>query len=134
MGEVTRPAAGIRSGVETVFTEIKETTAAEIALMAKDKHHSPIVKKAMLPKKHSEMRFYGEIQVPESDLTAPVKGKQSRFFPVVIKLGATAPIKDDIIAIAVGKRQISCAYCLKSHATQESLRDEILRRDPSSRK
>ena len=97
----TRPAAGIRSGVETVFTEIKETTAAEIALMAKDKHHSPIVKKAMLPKKHSEMRFYGEIQVPESDITALVKRKQSRFFPVVIKLGATTPINDDIVAIAV---------------------------------
>ena len=55
----------------------------------------------MLPNKHSELRFYGEIQVPESDLTAPFKGKQSRFFPVVIKLGATAPIKDDIIAISV---------------------------------
>ena len=47
--------------------EIKEITTVEIALMSKDKHHSPIVHKAMLPKKHSEMRFYREIKVPESD-------------------------------------------------------------------
>ena len=30
-----------------------------------------------------------------------MKGKQSRFFPVVIKLGVTPPIKDDGIAVAV---------------------------------
>ena len=69
--------------------------------MSKDKHHAPITNKAMLPKKHSEMRFCGEIQVPESVVTARVKGKQTRYFHVVIKSGPTAPIKDNIIATAV---------------------------------
>ena len=32
---------------------------------------------------------------------ARVKGKQARYFHVVIKIGSTAPIKDDIIAIDV---------------------------------
>ena len=50
----TRPVAGIRAGVETSFTAMKDITLAEIALVAKDKHHSPIVNKAMLPKQDSE--------------------------------------------------------------------------------
>ena len=60
----TKPAVGIRNGVQTTFLAIKEATSAEIALMPKPKPHLPIINKAMLPKKHCELRFYGEVQVP----------------------------------------------------------------------
>ena len=57
----TSPAVGIRAGVGAAFSAIKDATPAEIALMAKDGKYPPITKKAMLPKSHAEMRFYGEI-------------------------------------------------------------------------
>ena len=47
------------------------------------------------------MRFYRKIQVSESDLTALAKRKQYRYFPVVIQLGATVLVKDNIIARTV---------------------------------
>ena len=57
-------------------------------------------KNNLLPKKHAKFRNYGELQVPESTLIAPVKGK-GRQFPVVILIGSAAPINDVIMGIAV---------------------------------
>ena len=55
--------------------------------------------KALLPKKHAEFRLNGEVQVPESEFIAPVKGK-ARYVPVVILVGSTVPINDAIMGIA----------------------------------
>ena len=75
MTPAQKPAAEIRNEVQTTFLAIKEATSADIALMSKRKPHLPIINESMLPKKHSELRFYGEVQVPKGELIAPVKGK-----------------------------------------------------------
>ena len=59
----TKPAAGIRDGVEKTFLAIKEATPKAIALMPKRRPSLPITNKALLPKKHAEFRNYGELQV-----------------------------------------------------------------------
>ena len=96
----TKPAVGIHNGVAVTFLAIKDATPTEIALMPKRKLSLLITNKALLPKKHAEFRLYGEVQVPESELIDPVKGK-ARYIPFVILIGSTVLINDAIMGIAV---------------------------------
>ena len=78
----------------------------------------------MIPKKHSKLRFYGEVQVPEGKLNAPVKRKP-RYYPIVILLGATVPIKDDIIGISVDLVDEGIEVQLKRFPAPWSLRNDL---------
>ena len=92
--------------------------------MPKRRPSLPITNKALLPKKHAKFRNYGELQVPESALIAPVKGK-GRQFTVVILIGSTAPINDVIIGIAVDLSEEGVDAGLKHFPAWKSLPDLI---------
>ena len=120
----TKPASGIRDGVEKTFLAIKEATPTAIALMPKRRPSLTITNKALLPKKHAEFRNYGELQVPESTLIAPVKGKW-RYVPVVILIRSAAPINDVTMGIAVDLSEEGVEAGLKHFPAWLSLSDLI---------
>ena len=124
MSPGAKPAAVIREGVEKTFLAIKEATPTPTALMPKRRPSLLITNKALLPKKHAEFRNYGELQVPESALIAPVKGK-GRQFPVVILIGSAAPINDVIMGIAVDLSEEGVDAGLKHFPAWKSLPDLI---------
>ena len=57
---------------------------------------------------------------------ARVKGKQARYFPVVIKIVATTPTKDDIVATVVDLAKEGIEIRLKLFAARRSCPEDIL--------